>query len=361
MIFASLDLHRKRERAIKAPDESRGLGMPSAEAEYAIEHPLMGDQSQALDNASALALFCESVRYLQDGNAWMASTLVRRALKAEPSLHTHARDALLSKAQSCRPGEAGAVYYWLGIHSEHLKDNHQAAIWYAKAIDAFHELGHQKQEARAHCNLGTVKMRLEDPSGMEEYEKAITLNPMDGIAHINIGTAFYLADKLERALDAFAEAIWADPNRYGPVVISRLKLFAHDWEDQLEKIGHRVAKKQGINWDTLAAGEREGILQAYRCYERGNAFFEAGRYEEAMEQFEKGTSLSKNFAGNFLGISMTAMQMIEGGAIPKDRIPFYLEKAEKNSDVCLRIAPTHLDYLRARNAIRDYKKRYRAQ
>ena len=339
-------------------DEPRGLDWQSAETEYAIEHPLIGNQSQTLDNARVLALFIESVRCLQYGNDRMASTLYQEALEADPSLHTHARDALSNIAQNGSPEDEGAIYYWLGIHSEYLKDNGQAVIWYAKAIDAFHKIGYQKREARAHCNLGTVKMRLEDPSGMEEYEKAIMLNPMDGIAHIDIGTACYITDEYERALDAFAEAIWADPNRYGPVVISRLQRLGYTWKEDLEKIDQRVAKKQGIDLDTLTVGEREDILQADRYFENGNDFFQSGRYKEALEQFEKGKLVTKKFAGNFFGVSMTAMQMIEVGAIPKDQIPFYLEKAEQNIDECLRIVPTHPDYLSAKNIIRDYKKKY---
>ena len=342
-------------------DEPRGPERRSAEAEYAIEHPLIGRQSQALDNAGALALFIESVRRLQDGNVQIASKLYREAIEADPYLHKHARDALSITAQGCSPKDEGAIYYWLGIHSEYLKDSAQAVIWYTKAVDAFHKLGYQKREARAHCNLGTVKMRLEDPSGMEEYEKAITLNPLDGIAHINIGTAYYITDEYERALDAFAEAIWVDPDRYGPAVISRLQRFGYTWKRDLERIRQRVAEKQGMDWGTLTAGEREDILQANRCFENGNRLFQSGRYKEALEQFEKGKLITKRFPGNFLGVSMTVMQMIEVGAISEDQIPCYLDKAERNIDQCLRIAPTHLDYLRAKSMIRDYKRQYRVR
>ena len=119
-------------------------------------------------------------------------------------------------AKSCRPEDEGAIYYWLGIHTQYLKDYPQAESWYVKAIDAFHKIGYPKREGRAHCNLGRVKMKLEDPSGMKEFEKAIALNPMDGIAHIDIGTAYLFADEHEQALDAFAEAVWADPESIWP-------------------------------------------------------------------------------------------------------------------------------------------------
>ncbi len=260
--------------------------------------------------------------------------------------------------KSCSPENEGAIYYWLGIHTQYLEDYPQAESWYAQAVKSFHKIGYTKREGRAHCNLGRVKIKHEDPSSMEEFEKAIALNPMDGIAHIDIGTVYFLADEHERALDAFAEAVFADPGRYGPVVISRLQRFGYTWKEDVEKIGQRVAKKQGIDIDKLTAGEREEFLQANHYFEIGYGFFQSGRYKEALEQYEKGKLLSNKFPGNFLGVSMTAMQMVEVGAIPADQFPFYLEKAEQNIDQCLRIAPTHPDYLSAKNIIGDYKKKY---
>ena len=338
--------------------EPRGVLGQSAEAEYAIEHPLIGKQSQNSDTVRALNLFYESARCLQDGKEQKGLALYQEAMRVDPSLHTHACDALTNMAQSCNPEDAGAIYYWLGIHSEYLKDDRQALIWYEKAIDAFHQIGYPKREGRAHCNLGKAKMRLEDPSGMEEFEKAIALNPMDGIAHIDIGTAYYITDEYEQALDAFAEAIWADPNRYSPLVISRLQRFGYTWQEDIQKIGKRVAKKQGIDFDTLTTSDQEDLSQANQYFEIGNGFFHAGRYLEALEQFEKGKLLSKKFTGNYLGVSMTAMQMIEVGAIPEDQIPLYLEKAEQNIDECLRIVPNHPDYLETKNKIREVKKKY---
>jgi tetratricopeptide (TPR) repeat protein len=338
--------------------EPRGIDGQSVESEYAIEHPLIGKQSQSSDIARALDLFFESLRYLQDGDDPKAATLYQEALKANPFLHANACEALINRAKSCSLEDEGAIYYWLGIHTQYLEDYRQAESWYAQAIDAFHKIGYPKREGRAHCNLGRVKIKHEDQSGMEEFEKAIALNPMDGIAHIDIGTAYFFADEHERALDAFAEAVWADPDRYGPLVISRLQRFGYTWKEDLEKIGQRIAKKQGIDLDTLTASEREDSLQAYHYYEIGIDFFQSGHYKEALEQYEKGKLLTNKFPGNYFGVSMTAMQMIEVGAIPKDQFPFYLKKAEQNIDQCLRIAPTNPDYQRSKIIIGEYKKKY---
>jgi tetratricopeptide (TPR) repeat protein len=339
-------------------NEPRGIDGKTVESEYAIEHPLIGKQSQSLDFTRALDLFSEAVRYLQDGNEWKASTLLKEALEADPSLHTHACESLSNMVKYCNAEEEGAICYWLGIHTQYLEDYQGAESWYALAVESFHRVGYLKREGRARCNLGRVKIKHGDPSGIKEFEKAIALNPMDGIAHIDIGTVYFFADEHERVLDAFAEAVFADPGRYGPVVISRLQQFGYTWKEDMEKIGQRIAKKQGMNIDKLTSGEREEIFQANHFFEIGYGFFQSGRYMEALEQYEKGKLLSNKFPGNYFGVSMTAMQMIEEGAIPADQIPIYLEKAEQNIDQSLRIAPTRMDYQSAKNIIKDYKKKY---
>jgi tetratricopeptide (TPR) repeat protein len=220
--------------------EPRGIDGQSVESEYAIEHPLKGKQSQSPDSARALDLFSESVRYLQDGDELKASTLLQEALEADPSLHSHACEALLNRIKSCHPEDEGAIYYWLGIHTQYLEDYRQAESWYAKAIDAFQKIGYPKREGRAHCNLGRVKMKHEDPSGMEEFEKAIALNPMDGIAHIDIGTVYFFADQHERALDAFAEAVWA-------TLTDMVRLSFHVCND-LDMPGKKTWRRSGRGW-----------------------------------------------------------------------------------------------------------------
>lgn len=342
-------------------DEPQRFVGQSVESEYAIEHPLIGKQAQSSNSASALSLFFESVQCQRDGNELRGATLYEEALKTDPSLHTKARNALSNMLQNCNPLDKGAIYYWLGIHSEHLKDEHKALTWYTKAADAFHKIGYQKREARVRSNLGTLKMKLEDPSGIDEYEQAIKLNPLDGIAHINIATAYFITDQHERALDSFADAIWADPNRYAPVVKSRLQRWSYTWKEDLDKIRQRVAQKQGMDLDLLKSGDSESFRQAYHVFEIGNGFFQSKRYKEALEQFEKGKLLANNFPGNFFGVSMTVMQMIEVGAISKDRIPVYLEKADQNIDECLRIIPANLDYQNAKNIIKGYKKKYHVE
>jgi hypothetical protein len=229
--------------------EPRQIEGNSAEAEYAIEHPLVEHQLPGSEFAKALILFSEATKDSQAGNQRQALILYQEAMKIAPSFHEHARKALSKLVQECGPKDAGPIYYWLGAHSEYLMDLKQAAVYYGKAIDAFRQIGYQKRESRAHCNLGNVKMHMRDESGMQEFEKAIALNPRNGTAHLNIARTYYSISgpgdyRYELALDAFANAIVADPPTYGPMVIASLREIGYTWKEDLEKITQRVESKR---------------------------------------------------------------------------------------------------------------------
>lgn len=229
--------------------EPRQVDGLSTEAEYAIEHPLVVHPIQMSDGAKALNLFSEATTYFQNGDQQRAMMLYQEALKLDPDLHNHARTGLSKRAQNCADHDAGPIYYWLGAHSEYLADFKQAKGWYEKAVEAFAKLGYKNREARAHCNLGNVKMRMNDPSAMDEFERAIALNPRNGTAHINIGTIYYRISergdpRFDRAMDAFADAVVADPVLYGPIVISRLRDIGYTWKEDLDDITQRVERKR---------------------------------------------------------------------------------------------------------------------
>lgn len=229
--------------------EPREIDRQSAETEYAIEHPLISNSLLKNDNERALDLYYESVKLHQDGIDVRASSLYQEAVRTDPDLHKNAINALSKMVQDCSLHEEGAICYWLGIHSEYLLNLKKAADWYERSIKAFHQIGYHKRESRGHCNLGSIKMRMNDPSGIEEFEKAITLNPKNGIAHLNIGTVYYRISesedpRYEKALEAFANAIFADPHTYTPLVTSRLRSIGYSWKEDLKEIMQRASYKQ---------------------------------------------------------------------------------------------------------------------
>jgi tetratricopeptide (TPR) repeat protein len=146
--------------------------------------------------------------------------------------------------------DAGPIYYWLGIHSENLKDHQQAAVGYEKATEAFNQIRQKVHQGRAHSNLGSVHEKLGNSRrAMEEFEKAVALNPKDSIAHFNIGMMYFMSNnrgdsEYELALDAFACAILADPDMYSPKVGAQIHRFSYTVQEDLREISKRVINQQ---------------------------------------------------------------------------------------------------------------------
>lgn len=252
LAFKQADSQRKQVviflQELKTEEEPRTITGQSAEAEYSIEHPLSEGTRMKGDRKRALDLFCAGTRLHQEGEQWQGMELYQQALVIDPQLHQHAREQLTMLAQRCAPGEEGPIYYWLGIHSEYMLSRIDARDAYEKSILAFSQLGHRHREARAHCNLGNVKMQMMDGTAIEEFEKAVELNPRNGTAHLNIGRAYYSISeegdpRYDLALEAFAQAMLADPLIYGPQVVASLKQFGYRWKEDLEKIIRIVETK----------------------------------------------------------------------------------------------------------------------
>lgn len=225
--------------------EPRAVDGHSARAVSAIEHPALGYKQLATETRRAFDLFYESVRCLQDGNKMRALTLYQEALDREPALHAIAIKTLSEALADCSSDHEGAICYWLGLHSEYSSNLREAAAWYERAAKAYGSIGYKKRESRARCNLGSVKMQMRDGSGMEEFERATVLNPHNGSAYLNIARTYYSFSYpddpgYELALDAFANAVRADPEAYTPDVISSLRELGYNWKQEWEEIAKRA-------------------------------------------------------------------------------------------------------------------------
>lgn len=98
--------------------------------------------------------------------------------------------------------------------------------------------------------------------------------------------------------------------------------------------------------------------QASKFFQIGNTYFTSGEYRKALEQFEQGKMVTHEFPWNFLGASMTTMQMLEKGLIPTDQIRQALKYAEGNLEMCLLISPQEQDYIDRMKAIQEFKKKH---
>lgn len=106
------------------------------------------------------------------------------------------------------------------------------------------------------------------------------------------------------------------------------------------------------------ASKLERANQAVQFAERGHSYFNSSQYQQALEEFEKGKMVTHEVPWNFLGASMTYMQMVVTGAVPEDQVIIYVERAEKNIQACLLISPRDQVYLDAKRNIEDYRKRH---
>jgi tetratricopeptide (TPR) repeat protein len=228
--------------------EPREVDGRTARSEYAIEHPLTGSRKMSPNQNRAIDQFYESTRCHQDGNEQRALLLYQEAIRSDPSLHQNAREVLQKMVHECDTIDAGAIHYWIGIHSEYLLDLKQAAIAYEDALNSFVQIGYKKRGSRACNNLGSVKMQMRDDSAMDSFDKAIELDPNNGMAHISIGITYYRISQrgdpiFEIAMDSFANAIVADSLAYTPLVTSRLRSIGYTWKEDLEDVLQRVDKK----------------------------------------------------------------------------------------------------------------------
>jgi tetratricopeptide (TPR) repeat protein len=132
-----------------------------------------------------------------------------------------------------------------------------------------------------------------------------------------------------------------------------------------------VAQREGV-WDravesfrlTASAKPRSAtsfldqMREAGACYEKGYSHFRAGRYWQALQQYEQGTLVSGEFPWNYFGKAMTLMHMIEIGAMPESKIRLALALADKDVQTCLLICPNERDYKDALRVIREYRKKH---
>jgi hypothetical protein len=135
---------------------------------------------------------------------------------------------------------------------------------------------------------------------------------------------------------------------------------------------HQVFIEREAVWDTIVRTFRlikptkprktttkiERMEKAAFYAERGFRHFNAGRYQKALKEFERGKIVTHEFPWNFLHTSMTLMHMVEIGKIPQDQIPSAIIAAEKNLKMCLLIDPRQQDYIDMMEVIQGYKKRF---
>ena len=102
---------------LSSTEEPRQVDGLSAEAEYAIEHPLLNAHLKGASNQRALELFTEATTYIQHGERQKAYRMFQEALKVDPELHHHAKKDLIELLQ--KSSQSNLLLAWNPFRISH--------------------------------------------------------------------------------------------------------------------------------------------------------------------------------------------------------------------------------------------------
>jgi tetratricopeptide (TPR) repeat protein len=206
-------------------------------------------------------------------------------------------------------------------------------------------LSEDNSNVLAHKELAVILKRQGDLSGaLFQRQEVKRLSPLDMVNRHNLVGLFVALERKDEALIEANE------------IIEQFPVDPHFHKRLAEILNiHLPYPTDGT---PISPDAMDRVYKAYIHFETGHKFFRTGKYEEALEQFEKGKRQSTELSGNFLGVSTTIMQMIEFNAVAEDQISTNLDRAEENINECIRISPTESDYLNLKNEIDKYRKKY---
>src|SRR5688572_30546249 len=228
----------------------------------------------------AVSQYVTAVRAYEQGNDQRAIESLERATKADPDL-TMARGMLGDLYRS--KGEYGkavpqyeamtrldpytpANHYKLGIAYQFLRRLEDAAASYLRALKL------DPKDANTNMNLGLVYLALGQVDDAVRYtEKATLLDPESPAAFSNLGVALESAREYARAETAYRRSLDLDPLQQQTLLNLGLNLIQQNKGADAVSIMERVLK----NDDSPLTHKRYG-----------DALARAGRYEEAVKQYQ---------------------------------------------------------------------------
>jgi tetratricopeptide (TPR) repeat protein len=135
----------------------------------------------------------------------------------------------------------------------------------------------------AHNNLGVMyDRRGSHDKAVEEYEKAIAINPTFADAHSNLGLAYDRKGRYDKAVEEYEKALAVNSN----LVEARNNLgLAYYAQDRYDKAVSEYEKVLAMNPDL-----------AETRYNLGLAYHAQGMHEKAVEEYEKTLVINPSFA-----------------------------------------------------------------
>jgi len=181
-----------------------------------------------------------------------------------------------------------------------------------------------KDKSVRHLNTGNIYYNLKDyQKAIDEFDKAILLNPYDNISYNTRGFVYYYLKEYRRAIDDYDIAILLDPD-YSNTYIDRgiaylkLKEYQRAIDDyniaiQLDPDYAHAYNNRGVAYRKLKEYQKaiedydKAILVnpdfADAYYNRGNAYKDLKDYQSAIDYYDKAIELDPDFytAYNNLG------------------------------------------------------------
>jgi len=172
----------------------------------------------------------------------------------------------------------------------------------------------------AYTNLGSVYQKMgQFDKAMENFDKAITLDPNDNLAYINRGVIFDKAGQFDKAIESYGKAVQSNPGDYKAyfnrgLLFDRMGNIPEAIEDfqratRLNANDPRVHNNLGILYSKARMYDRSiAALNNAIALEPGNpvtynnrglSYTYSGQYNKAIEDFSKAILLDHNYASAY--------------------------------------------------------------
>ncbi|MBE9592380.1 MAG: tetratricopeptide repeat protein, partial [Proteobacteria bacterium] len=209
----------------------------------------------------------------------------------------------------------GNAYYELKKQEKAIED-------YNKAIEL------NPEDAMAYNNRGAAYAKLKkQEKAIEAYNKAIELNPEDATAYNNRGTTYYELKKQEKAIEDYNKAIELNPgyamaynnrgNAYAKLKKQEKAIEDYNKAIELNPEDATAYNNRGTTYDELK--KQEKAIEDYNkaiernpefataYYNRGNAYAELKKYEKAIEDYNKAIELNPEYAMAYANRGITCL------------------------------------------------------
>jgi superkiller protein 3 len=166
-------------------------------------------------------------------------------------------------------------FYKLGVTYQFLERLREAADSYGRALKL------NPDDPNSNMNLGLVYLYLGNPDDAVKYtERATLLDPKSAAAYSNLGVALDARGEFARAEAAYRHSLDLDPENTTTLLNLGTNLIAQNKGSEAVDIMERVIKSN----DTPLHRKRYG-----------DALAKAGRYDDAVKEFESALNIDPKY------------------------------------------------------------------